>query len=165
MLAPAGGGRIGRTEGLVQALAREGLAAARDDVAWIDPAPGGLHAALTQRVRAVVRARTTGQLHDLYLVRARLSPEGHLLGITSIHDLTRTPGADETAPAVDETHVAYSAVIEGVTTSVYDLDLRGEGELLGGDVTRVGRLENALTNWQDTGQLSGVGRRGWTFDP
>jgi hypothetical protein len=164
-LTAQGGSRADRTEGLLEALAREGLIASQSDVAWVDPPPPTAFAALTNRVRVLVRAHTRGELNDIYLVRARVSPEGRVLGIASIHDLTRTAGADEAAPMLDGPHAAYSVVIEGVTTSIYDLDLGGEAALLGSDVTRLARIENAITNFQDTGQLSGIGRRGWTFDP
>jgi hypothetical protein len=157
--------KAGRTEGLVAALAQEGLSALPEEVAWVDPPPSGPFGALARPVRAVVRAQVRGQPHDIYLVRARLSPEGRVLDLSSVHDLTRTAGADETSLALDGTHAAYSAVIEGVPTSIYDLDLTGEADLAAGDINRLGRFENAITNYQETGQLSGIGRRGWTFDP
>src|SRR4051794_17857514 len=82
----AGGDRTGT---LVRALAREGLTAS--DVAWVDRPPRGLVPALTQSCRALVRANARGEPNDLYLVRARLSPEGALVGVAGIANLTRTP--------------------------------------------------------------------------
>jgi len=157
-------GRAGSdpTEALVRALERDGLVAT--DVVWIDAAPHGIVQAVTQSCRALVRASVRGEPSDLYLVRARLSPEGALLGIGAASNLTRTPSADESAPIVDGQLAVYTASIEGVTTSVYAFDLSREREF-GEDITRAGRAQIAITNWQDTGQLAGIARRGWTFDP
>jgi hypothetical protein len=151
-----------RTEGLAQALAAEGLDAT--DITWVDrPASSILHA-MTSTARALVRAAQRGEQHDIYLVRARLTPEGALLGVVGTWNLTRTASADESAPELDGELAVYTATIDGVPTSVFALDLSHEqasGEALG----RVARTQVALTNFQDTGQLAGVTRRGWTFDP
>src|SRR5689334_14014865 len=80
-----------RTQSLTRALTKAGLTVA--DVAWVDPPPRGLARAITESCRALVRASTRGEPNDLYLVRARLSPEGALVGISGISNLTRTPSA------------------------------------------------------------------------
>src|SRR6185503_4680538 len=49
-------------------------------------------------------------------------------------------------------------------TSVYALDLSHERDFAD-DISGAARAQIAITNWQDTGQLAGVARRGWTFDP
>jgi hypothetical protein len=151
-----------RTASLVRALGQSGLAVA--DVAWIDPPPRGLVPAITGSCRALVRASTRGEPNDLYLVRARLSPEGALVAVSGLANLTRTPSADEGTPLVDGELAVYAASIDGVTTSVYALDLSREREIEG-DMTRLARAQIAVTNWQETGQLAGISRRGWTFDP
>jgi hypothetical protein len=156
-------GAVGdRSSALVRALDRNGLIAT--DVVWVDKPPKGVVPAITERCRALVRANVRGEPSDLYLVRARLSPEGSLLGIAGLSNLTRTPSADEGAPLVDGQLAVYTAAIEGVTTSLYALDLSREREL-GDELTRVARAQIAITNWQETGQLAGITRRGWTFDP
>jgi hypothetical protein len=151
-----------RSAALVRALSREGLTAT--DVVWVDPPPRGTIAAITGSCRALVRASSRGDPNDLYLVRVRLSPDGALLGVSGMSNLTRTPSADESSPFLDGQLAVYTASIEGVTTSVYALDLSREREI-GDDLTRLARAQIAITNWQDTGQLAGISRRGWTFDP
>lgn len=151
-----------RTASLIRALSQDGLSAT--DVAWIDPPPAGIFASVTETYRALVRASSRGEPNDLYLVRVRLSPSGALLRVSGTSNLTRTPSADESPPSVDGQLAAYTASIEGVTTSVYALDLSRERELAD-DLTGLARAQIAITNWQETGQLAGINRRGWTFDP
>jgi hypothetical protein len=154
-----------RSHGLLEALGRDGLAVT--DIAWIDPPPSGIGGALFGSSRALVRASTNGDPHDLYLVRARLSPEGALLGVVGVSNLTRTPSADESAPIIDGSTVVYTSAIEGVTTSIFAIDLSRERapDAADEELSRVARAQIAITNFQDTGQLAGVARRGWTFDP
>jgi hypothetical protein len=151
-----------RTQSLVHALSHGGLAVA--DVVWVDQPPRGLFRSITEPCRALVRASVRSEPNDLYLVRTRLSPEAALVGVSSISNLTRTPSADEGTPLVDGQLAVYAASIEGVTTSLFALDLSREREAEG-ELTRLARAQIAVTNWQETGQLAGISRRGWTFDP
>ncbi len=152
-----------RTEGLVRAFAQRGLDVS--DVAWIDKTPTSLLGAITGSSRALVRASARGEPNDLYLVRVRLSPEGALLAVADISNLTHTAGADEGRPLLDGPFAVYTTSIEGVTTSIYAVDLSRDSDPPPEDMTRIARAQVALTNLQETGQLSGVARRGWTFDP
>ena len=151
-----------RTEALAQAFTAEGLEAT--DITWVDKPPSGIVDALTSSARALVRAGTRGEQHDIYLARARLTPEGALVSVVGIWNLTHTTSADEGAPVLEGELAVYTATIDGVPTSIFAVDLSHEqasGEALG----RVARAQVALTNFQDTGQLAGITRRGWTFDP
>lgn len=151
-----------RTAALVRALSRQGLATS--DVAWIDAPPESIFGAISRTYRALVRASSRGEPNDLYLVHTRLSPGGALVDVSGVSNMTHTPSADESAPIVDGQLAVYTASIEGVTTSVYAVDLsreRGGGE----DLSRTARAQISITNWQETGQLAGITRRGWTFDP
>ncbi len=152
-----------RTEGLVRALTKQGLDVG--EVAWIDDPPRNILRAMAGTSRALVRASARGEPNDLYLVRARLSPEGALLGIANTSNLTHTASADEGRPLVDGKFAVYATSVEGVTTSIYAADLSRDSEPPAEDMTRVARAQIALTNLQETGQLTGVARRGWTFDP
>lgn len=154
-----------RSEALVGALAREGLTATAGDVAWVDPPPHGALGGLVASSRAIVRASAKGDPADLYLVRTRLSPEGVLLDVGGVYDLTRTIGADEGRPLLDGDHAIYASSVDGITMSVHELDLSGEPHEATRDFGRLARLENAITNLQETGQSAGVGRRGWSLDP
>jgi hypothetical protein len=155
-----------RTAGLLSALGDHGLVASAEGVVWLDSMPSNsLAAAFAVSSRALVRARSKGDFHDLYLVRARLSPDGAVLRVTSSHNLTRTPSADESTPLVQGDLVVYSTSIEGVPTAAYALDLAGETIAKDNDLGFLARTQIALTNLQETGQWSGIGRRGWTLDP
>jgi hypothetical protein len=161
----SGGAPADRTAGLLCALGNRGLVASADGVVWLDPVPAHTLAAVATSRRALVRARSDGDAHDVYLVRARLSPDGAVLGVVDTRNLTRTPSADESIPLVQGNLCVYSASIEGVPTAVFALNLDGEQIAADSDMSRMARAQIALTNLQETGQLSGIGRRGWTFDP
>jgi hypothetical protein len=151
-----------RTTAVERALAETGLVAS--DIAWIDPPPHGPFGSFSSAARALVRAQKPGEPSDIFLVRAKLTAEGNLLGIVSVSNLTHTPLADESAPLVDGEQVVYSAAVEGVNTSIFALDL-AEQSSKAEDITLPMRMQIAVTNYQETGQLAGIAHRGWTFDP
>ncbi|MRG91795.1 hypothetical protein [Polyangium spumosum] len=166
-LAPRGVSNPGakdRSSALASALASRGLVATADDVAWVDP-PRGVWGALGAKSRAVVRAAPgQGEPNDLFLVHAELSPEGVLLDVGGAYNLTETSGADESRPAVRGERLAYvsSPLIAGSHPTVHVFDLSGQVLATEG-WTRVERLQNALTNAQETGQLGGIGKRVFTL--
>ncbi|HVK69994.1 MAG TPA: hypothetical protein VM694_36325 [Polyangium sp.] len=166
-LVPRGVPNLGakdRSTALASALASQGLVVAADDVTWIDP-PRGVWGALGAKSRAVVRAAPAqGEPNDLFLVHAELSPEGVLLDVGGAFNLTETSGADELRPAVRGERLAYvsSPLIAGSHPTVHVFDLSGQALATEG-WTRVERLQNALTNAQETGQLGGIGKRTFTL--
>ncbi|MDC0747069.1 hypothetical protein [Polyangium mundeleinium] len=166
-LVPRGVPNLGakdRSTALASALASQGLVTTADDVAWIDP-PRGVWGALGAKSRAVVRAAPAqGEPNDLFLVHAELSPEGVLLDVGGAFNLTETSGADESRPAVRGERLAYvsSPLIAGSHPTVHVFDLSGQALATEG-WTRVERLQNALTNAQETGQLGGIGKRTFTL--
>ncbi|MDI1436969.1 hypothetical protein [Polyangium sorediatum] len=166
-LVPRGVPNLGakdRSTALASALASQGLVAAADDVVWIDP-PRGVWGALGAKSRAVVRAAPAqGEPNDLFLVHAELSPEGVLLDVGGAFNLTETSGADESRPTVRGERLAYvsSPLIAGSHPTVHVFDLSGQALATEG-WTRVERMQNALTNAQETGQLRGIGKRTFTL--
>jgi hypothetical protein len=146
-----------RSAALAHALEARGLVAAAEDVGWIDR-PSAL---LGGSVRAVVRASATaGEASDLYLVVTRLSPEGVLLAVGDVYNLTETSGADESRPLLRDGLIAYisrPALAEAAPT-VHLVDLAGQ-PAVGADWTKLERAQNAVTNLQQVGQLKGVERR------
>ncbi|WP_437594556.1 hypothetical protein [Sorangium sp. So ce1000] len=160
-----GRGARDRSTALAAELAEQGIAATSGDVVWVDPPHGGVHP-LTGSARAVVRASDErGEPSDLYLVDTRLSPEGVLLDVSAIHNLTDTSGADESKPVLRGESLVYVSrpLIEAASPTVHVLDLDGQ-ELPGADWTFVERLQHAVTNWQATGRLRGIGRRTFAID-
>ncbi|WP_437581748.1 hypothetical protein [Sorangium sp. So ce887] len=165
-----GGGARDRSTALAAELAEQGITAASGDVVWVDPPRGGFRP-LGVTARAVARGARRdadrGEPTDLYLVDTRLSPEGVLLDVSGIHNLTETSSADESKPVLRRDALAYISrpLIEAASPTVHVLDLGGR-ELPGGaDWPLVERLQHALTNWQATGRLRGIGRRTFAIDP
>ncbi len=155
-----------RASALIAALAERGiLVAAPEDVRWVD-APSGVLGVLGG-ARAIVRGMPApGDPSDLFLVETRLSPEGVLLGVGAAHNLTETTGADEGRPLVRGERLAYVArdLLEGSKVSVHVLDLAGRGAAPA-EWTRLERAQNAITAYQQTGQLRGVVRHAVAIDP
>jgi hypothetical protein len=148
---------------LALALRKLGLAAEPGHVLFLpDQTPRG---AVTRHERAVALARRPGELADVYLVNSRRTPDGKLLEITSAYNLTDTSAADEQGLIVHRERAAWAVTQGNKVHAVHLANLDGEPRPTGPEWTRPRRVQNALTNLQDTGQLSGVGRRSFRLDP
>src|SRR5262245_41363778 len=151
-----------RAIALVHALSQRGLEAAAQDVQWLDQ-PGRL---LGGCVRAVVRAAPSAtEASDLFLVDTTLSPQGVLFAVDDVYNVTETSGADESRPVIKGDRIAYvsmPALLE-VAPTVHVLDLAGQPEP-GREWTRLERVQNAITNAQQTGKLRGIGRRTFAIE-
>src|SRR3974390_1129256 len=79
---------------LVEALSSRGLTSDVADITWIT-GPSGVWGAIGGTARAPARAHLADEPSDLYLVDARLSPEGSVLEVGGAWNLTETAGADE----------------------------------------------------------------------
>lgn len=157
--APAPGDR---SRGLCESLRAEGLHAAAEDVVWID-GPPGLWGSLFGTTRAAVRASPgEGEPADIYLVEARLTPKGALIHVGGYHNLSETTGADESTPILRGDHLAYvsKSLLPGAPTTINVLDLAGQSDALVDPTwTWMMRGQHRITNYQETGQLAGIGRR------
>ncbi|WP_437642153.1 hypothetical protein [Sorangium sp. So ce854] len=165
-MSPAvGGGARDRSTALAAELGARGITAAPGDVAWVDPPRGGFRP-LGTRSRAVARGAVRGEPTDLYLVDTRLSPEGVLLDVSAVHNLTETSGADESRPVLRGESLAYVSrpLIEAASPTVHVLDLDGQRLPRGVEWTAIERIQHAITSWQATGRLRGIGRRTFAID-
>lgn len=146
------------TEALVQVLGQRGLSVAPGDVAWIDEA-SGLRSAWGA-ARAVVRAApSAGEPNDIFLVEARVSPNRVLLGVGDVYNLSDTSGADESRPVLRGQRLAYvarSLVGQQGSLTIHVADLSGQSSAARAGWTALQRAQNAVTNWQKTGQLRGI---------
>jgi len=149
---------------VAEALTASGLACDPSDVAWVD-GPRGLRGAVDASGLAVARAHAAGEPADLYLVEARLSPEGVVLGLGDTYDLTDTSGVDESRPLVRGHVVAYATSADGLFTGVHVVDLDGRSPDAYADFTRTQRTQLALTNLQQTGRSRGVVHDTYALDP
>ena len=155
-----------RSSALARSLARRGLVAQGSDVAWAD-SRGSVWGAFGGVSRAFVRAATApSEPSDMYLVEARLSPDGVLIGVGDIFNVSETTAADESPPVVRGTRVAYISKPfgPGAPSVVRVLDLAMQPDLPK-DWTRLERTQNALSNFQQTGRLPGLSKQTLVVDP
>jgi hypothetical protein len=157
---------------LAGALGARGLSCDPTDVVWVD-GPRGLRGAIAGKAWALARAHTGGRdgadPNDLYLVEARLSPEGAVLEVDGSWNVTETSGADESRPMVRGKLAVYTTAADGLYTGLHVLNLAGRGLLTSdpayGTFTRVQRAQIALTNLQHTGRTEGVVDDTFVLDP
>lgn len=159
-----------RSLALTQAIAtRENLSAAPSEVIWLDPLPGqragGVSGSLRPNARALVRAHVEGEPSDLYLVAARLAPNGVLLDVGGVWNVTRTSGVDESEPRMHGRVAAYATRVDPIITAVHVLDLGGRDVGEYADFTSAQRWQTAITNLQNTGQEEGVVHASYALDP
>lgn len=152
-----------RSDALARVLVARGMTATAADVTWLDE--GAKSRFFAHGARAIVRASKGEDPPRLLLVEARLSPEGVLLDVGAPRTLTQTDGVEETPPAVHGQWVATALVADGTAIGVKLVDLAGEPRPEGPHWTAVARVQNAITNWQETGQPSGIGRRSFQLSP
>ncbi len=153
-----------KSAALATTLTARGFACEGTDVEWLRGATG-VRGAMVGGARALVRATLHGEPKDLFVVEARLSPEGVLLEVGDTWNVTRTTGAEESVPVLSGSIAAYSTNVDGTFTGVHTLDLAGRSPALYTDFTRVQRWQTALTNLQQTGQTSGVSHEAYALDP
>lgn len=149
---------------VAEELERRGLETDPSEVYRIDRPSGHLGAPCTS-VRSVVRAHRPAEPSDIYLVRGLLSPEGRLLRITGIHPLSDTSAVDERQLVVSAERAAWTVGGAGKTFSVHTVDLRGARPPAGPEWTARTRWQWRITNLQETGQTSGIGRRSFRLEP
>ena len=157
---------INRSVQVAAWLSARGLSCTEQDVAWLS-GPHGVWGAETGGGKALVRATARGEPADLYLVTARLSPEGRLLDVDGTWNVTRTTGVDEGRPIVrpKDGIVAYATTVDGLATGVHTLDLAGRSPADYADFTRLQRWQTSLTNLQLTGPSRGVVHDAYALDP
>jgi hypothetical protein len=155
-----------RAAALGAVLGQRGLVAQPADIVWVD-GPRGVAGSLGAVSRAIVRARTdANEPADIYLAETTLSPEGVLLGAGDVHNLTETSGAEESRPVVRGQRVAFVTrpLLAGASQTVHVLDLQGQNVPPEAGWSRLERAQNAVTNYQSTGQLRGVTARVLTVE-
>jgi len=108
----------------------------------------------------VFRAFDTPDLGDVWRGEAVLSADGRLAALSGLHNLTRTSSADESTPLVMGRFALFSRTIEGQVIGLELLDLSGEARSNQGLLSRVQR---GITNLQQTGSWSGIGRRSYAL--
>jgi hypothetical protein len=128
------------------------------DLRW-EPSAGLLPDLVWGRFVLFLGSAEAGGARDVFRARVRLSPEGHVLGVGSVYNLTGTPLGDDHALIVSASgdRAAYATWSYGKEQSVTALDLSGEGSQSA--ATRL--LDKAMgwvTNLQQTGSGAGIAR-------
>ena len=142
-------------EAVVATLARRGLVADPASVHWVDEAPPGLRDYLSGTTGAVL-ARRRGELSDVYLFEARLSPEGRLLGLRKLRNLTSTSAVPESKLRGRGERLTWLVREDGLWSVEY-ADLSGDPPPE--SWSWVKRLQQSIADYQSTGRWSGVARR------
>ncbi len=153
-----------RERGIQSALGSRGLVSRVEDIHFVSPTRALLRSPVV-RERALVRAGHRNEPCDIFLVDTRRSPEGHLIDIAGVYNLTSTSAADEQQLVVAGDQAAWVIAQDGAVASVQFADIGGEAAFTGPDWTRFRRAQNAITNYQDTGQFAGVSRRSFKLTP
>jgi hypothetical protein len=146
------------TRAIVLALAERGLSTEADDVHFISDTTT-MAKSPVGRPRAVALAQRGSDPADVYVVETRVSPEGHLIELTDVFNVSDTSAASERALIVKGDRAAWLIGEDNAIASVQYADLRGEPHPVGRAWTALSRLQNSVTNLQETGQMQGFGRR------
>ena len=155
-IAPAAPGRdLGA---LSSALAR-GIGAATvepRDVRW-EPSRGAAVDLFVGRWLFFLARGAGDDTRDVWCARARVAPDGSVLQIAELHDLTNTPLGDDHELVVRGAYAAFATRAYGQEQGVTLLLLQGEG--MQNKTTQLSdRGMAALTNVQRTGRAAGIGR-------
>lgn len=153
-----------RHQAIIEALRLRSIVTRREDVHFVTPTRPLLDS-FVERERALVRGANPGEPSDIYLVDSLRSPEGHLIDVTGLYNLTRTSAADEQQLIVEADRASWVIAQDGAFSSVILMDLKGEPAPAGKGWPRLARVQNALTNYQETGQFEGIGRRMFKLMP
>jgi len=127
-----------------------------EDVRW-EPSRGAVADLLSGRFALLLGSDVDSGPRDVYRARIRVTPEGRVVGIASVCNLTATPLGDDHSLVVSGSRAAYATLAFGQQQSVTALDLSGEHVQNAARSWR-DRVMAALTNWQLTGSIAGIGR-------
>jgi len=132
------------------------------DVRW-EPSRGVVGDLLRGRFVLFLGSETADGPRDVYRASVRLTPEGRVLGVTGVYNLTATPLGDDHALVVNGARAAYATWSYGKEQGVTALDLSGEGAQ--NTATKLADKVMAwITNVQQTGTGVGIGRLDVTFE-
>jgi hypothetical protein len=145
---------------LVHALGTRGLNVRERDIMWLEPPQG----ALALRSALVVASRK-GELPDVSFVEARATRSGRVLELWNVTNLTRSSSASESQLVRVGPFVAFTVSVGPRVAAVTVLDTRGESSELTAGWPAHARVQNAITNLQDSGRTRGFGRIRYGLEP
>lgn len=144
-------------QSLATQLKRRGLQVEPRSVRWLDPKPSWLG------VRsALLTAKRDNELHDIYYADVRVS-ERSVIDVYTLTNTTRSSSADEVQLVGGKGFVAYASRLGDAYRSLVIVNTRGESA----DLTRTwpwyAKVQNAISNLQDTGRMRAFGLRRYHF--
>lgn len=153
--------RAGSVErSLAAHLARLGLTVDSAQVAWLARDTGWLG---TRPALFVARAK--GHLEDVYYADVRITDDAGVFDAHWLTNVTRSSSAGEGGLVRAGHHVAYGVRVGDAYEALVLLDVRGEpGALTRGWPWRA-RVQNAISNFQETGRRVGFGRTRYAIEP
>lgn len=160
---PLAGSRPSLDQGLGLTLTARGWRTDARDVHWVDPPLGGL-AALWRTRRVLVLAHHPGEPADVLLARVRLSPEGRLLAVTGVHNLSDTAAVDESSLQVRGERALWTVRVGDETSAIYSARLSGAAEPPHEEFSGLARLQMRLTWHQETGQFAGIHKQEYRLE-
>jgi hypothetical protein len=159
-------GRTGADAGSLQAslgrvLSERGLELERGTLHWVRPEQG-----LPASYRpALFIAGRPDEPTDLFYAEVRATSGGAVLGLRWLTNVTRTSSAAEHSPVRSGSHLLYGSRVGEGSDAVVLLDMKGEPDSLTADWPWRARIQNHITNLQETGRWEGFGRRRYVLDP
>lgn len=149
----------------------DSLAEALDGEVAVDPAgvvPFGPEGGALGFGSILFRGREVEGPADLYFVEARVGDDGEVLDTRRLRNLTRTSSADEQTPLLlgeGDRYAVYASRASDRFDALTVLDLGGEPEAVTEGWPTRARMQNAVTNLQESGRFEGFGRRRYSLDP
>ncbi len=143
------------------AIAAEGLALVGAPV-FVDP-PSAVSSGLV--LFTAERAEDDQALSDLYAAYVKMRGDTAVFALSRLSNLSRTSGAAETQLIRAGDVAAYVSQVDGQTDAVTVVQLSGEPASVTADWPRRAKVQNAITNFQETGRSVGFGRLRVALDP
>lgn len=144
-------------QSLAAQLERRGLHVEPRAVRWLNPRPTWLG------VRsALFTAKRDNELRDIYYADLRVS-ERSVIDVYTLTNTTRSSSADETQITGGRGFVAYASRVGDAYRSLVIVNTRGESRELTRSWPWYAKVQNAISNLQDTGRVRAFGLRRYHF--
>ena len=138
---------------LAVALSREGIRVEPDTVTWLSE-----DESLLSTRAAIFVASESDEPTDIFYAEVRPGQGGAILDVDWTTNLTHSAGVGDSALTRSGDFVAFVSTAAESVEALTVIDLRGEPSALTEGWTGTQRLQNTLTNLQETGRGEGFGR-------
>lgn len=138
---------------LAEALLREGIRVEPDTVTWLSE-----DESLLSTRAAIFVAAENDEPTDLFYAEVRPGQDGAILDVDWATNLTHSAGVADADLVRSGDYLAFLSRAGDAVEALTVLDLRGEPSALTEGWTRMQRVQNTLTNLQESGRAEGFGR-------